>query len=120
MTSQYAGLRTLQEKYQDRGFTVLGFPCNQFGGQEPGTHAEIAEFAQSKYNVNFPLFAKVEVNGLDTCELYRLLKRSSRGGGTIRWNFTKFLVDGQGEVLERFEPRVTPEQIEPAIVAALA
>ena len=110
----------MQEKYQGRGFTVLGFPCNQFGGQEPGTHAEIAEFAKTKYDVNFPLFAKVEVNGFDTCDLYRLLKRSRRGGGSIRWNFTKFLVDGQGEVLQRFEPRVTPEQIEPAIVAALA
>lgn len=88
-------------------------PCNQFGAQEPGTEAEIAEFVRSKYDVTFPMFAKIEVNGAGTCELYRGLKEAKPGD--IAWNFTKFLVDGQGNVVERFEPKVTPEEIEPRI-----
>jgi glutathione peroxidase len=107
-------LRTLQETYGPRGFTVLGFPCNQFGAQEPGTHAEILEFATSRYNVNFPLFEKIEVNGDGACELYRLLKaaRADDSGNTeIPWNFTKFLVDGDGQVIARYAPTVTPEEI---------
>lgn len=88
-------------------------PCNQFGAQEPGTEAEILEFVQSKYDVNFPMFAKVEVNGDDTCELYQFLKAAQPGD--IGWNFTKFLVDGAGNVVERFEPQVTPEEIEPRV-----
>ena len=92
-------------------------PCNQFGAQEPGTEAEILEFVQSKYEVDFPMFSKIEVNGDGTCELYRLLKEAKPGD--IGWNFTKFLVDGAGNVVERFEPQVTPEEIEPRVKALL-
>ena len=88
-------------------------PCNQFGAQEPGTEAEILEFVRSNYDVNFPMFAKIDVNGDATCELYQLLKAAKPGD--IAWNFTKFLVDGEGRVLERFEPKVTPEEIEPRL-----
>ena len=88
-------------------------PCNQFGAQEPGTEAEILEFVQSNYDVDFPMFAKIEVNGDGTCDLYKLLKEAKPGD--IGWNFTKFLVDGAGNVVERFEPQVTPEEIEPRI-----
>jgi glutathione peroxidase len=88
-------------------------PCNQFGAQEPGSEAEILEFVQSKYDVDFPMFAKIEVNGDGACELYRLLKAAKPGD--IGWNFTKFLVDGSGNVVERFEPQVTPEEIEPRV-----
>ena len=88
---------------------VLGFPCNQFGGQEPGSNEEILEFARAKYAVNFPMFAKIEVNGDGAAELYRLLKLEKPGD--IAWNFTKFLLDGDGKVIERFEPQVTPEDI---------
>ena len=93
--------------------TVLGFPCNQFRAQEPGTNAKILEFATSKYNANFPMFEKVEVNGAGACALYEYLKSRKAGprGSAIAWNFTKFLVDEDGEVLARYEPRVTPEQI---------
>jgi glutathione peroxidase len=93
---------------------VLAFPCNQFGGQEPGTEAEIREFAVSKYAVSFPMFSKVEVNGPGTCPLYQYLKSArpdEEGNVDISWNFTKFLVDGEGKVLARFAPRVTPEEI---------
>ena len=88
-------------------------PCNQFGAQEPGSEAEILEFVQSNYDVDFPMFAKIEVNGDGTCELYKLLKEAKPGD--IGWNFTKFLVDGAGNVVERFEPQVTPEEIEPRV-----
>ena len=92
-------------------------PCNQFGAQEPGTEAEILEFVQSNYDVDFPMFAKIEVNGDGTCDLYKLLKEAKPGD--IGWNFTKFLVDGAGNVIERFEPQVTPEEIEPRVKALL-
>ena len=92
---------------------MLAFPCNQFGAQEPGSNAEVLEFARSNYNVEFPMFAKIDVNGDDACELYSVLKRAQPGD--IAWNFTKFLVNGAGEVVERFEPKVTPEEIEPRI-----
>ena len=88
-------------------------PCNQFGAQEPGTEAEILAFVQSNYDVDFPMFAKIEVNGDGTCDLYKLLKEAKPGD--IAWNFTKFLVDGAGNVVERFEPQVTPEEIEPRV-----
>ena len=94
--------------------TVLGFPCNQFGAQEPGTHEEILEFAKRKYDANFQIFAKVEVNGDGTCALYRHLKAQQPrpdGEADIAWNFTKFLVDGEGKVLVRYEPGTTPEEI---------
>lgn len=111
MTPQYAGLRTLHESGT---VTVLGFPCNQFGAQEPGSNEEILDFATSKYDANFPLFAKVEVNGDGACDLYKLLKSEQpRADGLqdIAWNFTKFLVDGDGKVLARYEPGVTPDEI---------
>lgn len=92
-------------------------PCNQFGAQEPGSEAEILEFVQSNYDVDFPMFAKIEVNGDGACELYQLLKEAKPGD--IGWNFTKFLVDGAGNVVERFEPQVTPEEIEPRVRALL-
>jgi glutathione peroxidase len=114
LTPQYSGLRELQEQNEDRGFTVLGFPCNQFGAQEPGTSEQILEFCESKYDVNFPLFEKVDVNGNAACDLYKLLKtQKSNEDGTsdIQWNFTKFLVDGSGNVVARYGPRTTPEEI---------
>ena len=111
MTPQYAGLRTLED---DGAVKVLGFPCNQFGRQEPGSNEEILEFARSRYDANFQLFAKVEVNGDGACELYEYLKSAqprSDGSTDIAWNFTKFLVDGDGRVVARYEPRVRPAEI---------
>ena len=122
MTPQYSGLVELHNKYSNENFTVLGFPCNQFGSQEPGTDAEVCEFAQGRYNVNFPMFSKVEVNGPGACELYRWLTSSQpteRGTTDVRWNFTKFLVDGEGNAIRRFEPRVTPEQIDTELESIL-
>jgi len=114
LTPQYAGLRTLHESNKNNGFTVLGFPCNQFGAQEPGTNAEILEFAQSKYDVAFPMFAKIEVNGDGACDLYNFLKAEKadeEGKAGIAWNFTKFLIDGTGSVIARYGPKTTPEEI---------
>ena len=94
--------------------TVLGFPCNQFGGQEPGTDAEIREFATQRYDANFPIFSKVEVNGAGACDLYKHLKAQQPrpdGESDIAWNFTKFLVDGEGNVVARYEPGVAPDEI---------
>jgi glutathione peroxidase len=121
-TPQYSGLEQLYRKYKDQGLVVLGFPCNQFGRQEPGTEAEIAQFCTATYDVTFPLFAKVDVNGPGTHPLYELLK-SRRPGvlGTegIKWNFTKFLVNRQGEVVARYAPADTPERIEQAVAEVL-
>jgi glutathione peroxidase len=114
LTPQYAGLQKLHQDNAGRGFTVLGIPCNQFAGQEPGNAAEIQSFCQAKYDVTFPLFSKVEVNGDGTCELYTLLKSAAPnedGSEDIQWNFTKFLVDGDGQVIKRYGPRTTPEEI---------
>lgn len=114
MTKQYAGLRTLQADRSGGNFNVLGFPCNQFGAQEPGTNDEILEFATSKYDANFPLFAKIEVNGDGACDLYAILKAAQPnddGSTDIPWNFTKFLVNAKGEVVKRFSPKTTPEEI---------
>ena len=114
LTPQYAGLRDLQEANEDKGFTVLGFPCNQFGAQEPGTSEEILDFCETKFDVNFPLFEKIEVNGSGASELYTLLKSkqpNEDGTTDIQWNFTKFLVDGSGNVVKRYGPRTTPEEI---------
>ena len=122
-TPQYAGLESLYRKYKDQGLVVLGFPCDQFGHQEPGTETDIQQFCTSTYDVTFPLFAKIDVNGPGTHPLYELLK-SARPGllGTegIKWNFTKFLVNAHGEVVERYAPRDTPERIEAAVSALLA
>ena len=117
-TPQYAGLEALHRKYADRGFTVLGFPCNQFGRQEPGSEAEISRFCADSFGVTFPLFAKVDVNGPQAHPVYRFLKSQQRGvlGTTaLKWNFTKFLVDRSGRVVGRFGSAVAPEKIDAAI-----
>jgi len=121
-TPQYTGLEALYRKYHDRGFEVLGFPCNQFGSQEPGSEAEISTFCSTTYDVSFPLFAKVDVNGADAHPLYRLLKGEKPGIlGTeaIKWNFTKFLVNRQGEVVKRYAPTDKPEDLDGAVAALL-
>lgn len=113
-TPQYAGLQMLYQQYHSRGFTILAFPCNQFGMQEPGNGEEIAAFCQQHFAVQFPLFAKTSVNGRDTHPLFRYLKRSQAGWlGTkaIKWNFTKFLLDRQGRVVARFGPATAPEAL---------
>ncbi len=122
-TPQYAALEALQEKYQSQGFTVLGFPCNQFGGQEPGTNEEIKQFCSSKYSVTFPLFDKIDVNGPKRAPLYDVLAGTdSPYPGNITWNFTKFLIGRDGKVIKRFESKVKPDSAEvtQAIEAALA
>ena len=114
-TPQYAGLEDLYRRRRDRGFTVLGFPCDQFGQQEPGNEAEIKEFCRLTYDVTFPLFAKIEVNGATAHPLYEFLQSARRGFlGTkgIKWNFTKFLVDRDGSVVRRFGPMMKPDRIE--------
>ena len=121
-TPQYAELEALYRKYQDRGFVVLGFPCNQFGGQEPGSEADIATFCRTTYDVTFPLFAKVEVNGPGAHPLFALLKSARPGAlGTeaIKWNFTKFLVGRSGDVVKRYGSSTTPRQLEADVVAQL-
>jgi len=121
-TPQYEGLEALQRKYRDRGLVVLGFPCNQFGHQEPGDEAEIKTFCKLRYDVDFPMFAKVDVNGENAHPLYRLLKSAKPGLlGTeaIKWNFTKFLVGRDGTVLQRFAPGDAPASLEQDIEQAL-
>lgn len=113
-TPQYEGLQKIYEQNKDKGFLVLGFPCDQFGHQEPGDEAEIQNFCSLNYNVTFPMFAKIEVNGQNTHPLYQFVKSEKKGLlGTeaIKWNFTKFLVNAQGEVLKRYAPNDTPESI---------
>jgi glutathione peroxidase len=113
-TPQYKGLQELYAKYKDRGFAVLGFPCDQFGHQEPGDDSEIKSFCETNYGVNFPLFAKIDVNGPNTHPVYEFLK-GQKGGlltDSIKWNFTKFLVDKKGRVVDRFAPMTTPASIE--------
>ncbi|WPO69337.1 MULTISPECIES: glutathione peroxidase [unclassified Streptomyces] len=120
LTPQYAGLERLHEQYAARGFSVLGVPCNQFMGQEPGTSEEIAEFCSATYGVTFPMTEKVDVNGEGRHPLYaRLVDTADAEGhtGDIRWNFEKFLVNGSGEVVARFGPRVEPDA--PEVVAAI-
>jgi glutathione peroxidase len=121
-TPQFAGLEKLYEKFRDRGFAVLGFPCNQFGHQDPGENGEIAEFCQMNYGVNFPMFAKIDVNGPTAHPLFQHLKTSAPGllgSEKIKWNFTKFLIDREGKVLARFAPLTKPEDIEQAVQSAL-
>jgi len=113
-TPQYTGLEALYRKYKDSGFTVLGFPCDQFGHQEPGDEAEIQRFCSTKYEVSFPLFAKIDVNGPHTHPIYQFLKSEKSGlFGTegIKWNFTKFLIDREGNVVKRYAPTTTPDKI---------
>jgi glutathione peroxidase len=121
-TPQYAGLEALQRQFGPRGFAVLGFPCNQFAGQEPGNETEIASFCKLTYDVDFPMFAKIDVNGGEAHPLFQALKTSAPGLlGTeaIKWNFTKFLIDRAGKVVTRFGPRDTPEALAPKIEALL-
>ncbi|GKS89858.1 glutathione peroxidase [Acidovorax sp. SUPP2539] len=122
-TPQFAGLEALHQQYGPKGLAVLGFPCNQFGRQDPGSNDEIASFCQLNYGVSFPMMAKIDVNGADADPLYRWLKAEAPGLlGTqaIKWNFTKFLIGRDGQVLRRYGPRDTPQSIAPDIAAALA
>ena len=121
-TPQYAALEALYRKRREAGLVVLGFPCNQFGGQEPGTNEAIADFCHEQYDVTFPLFAKVDVNGVDAHPLFTYLKEARPGllgTKTIKWNFTKFLVSATGDVVARFGSSTIPEAIEPDIVRLL-
>ena len=113
-TPQYEGLEALQKQYANKGFSVLGFPCNQFGAQEPGDEAEIANFCKLTYDVDFPMFAKVDVNGDKTHPLFKALKSAAPGllgSEAVKWNFTKFLVDRNGNVVDRFAPTTKPDAI---------
>ncbi|MDN3638545.1 glutathione peroxidase [Simiduia curdlanivorans] len=121
-TPQYKGLEALYKKYKDQGFEVLGFPCNQFGKQEPGDSAEISEFCELNFGVTFPLYAKVDVNGETAHPLFNWLKAEAPGVfGTegIKWNFTKFLIGRDGKVIKRFAPKDKPEALESELKAAL-
>ncbi|MET3598768.1 glutathione peroxidase [Martelella mangrovi] len=122
-TPQYEGLEELYRKYREQAFSVLGFPCNQFGGQEPGDEAEIATFCKTQFSVDFPMFAKVDVNGDDAHPLFKYLKKERPGflgSGIIKWNFTKFLIGRDGEPIKRYAPTVKPEEIQDDINDALA
>jgi glutathione peroxidase len=125
LTPQYKGLQALYEKYQDKGFVIVGVPANDFGAQEPGTDAEIAKFCSTTYNVTFPMLSKVVVKGKGQAPLYQYLtskETNPKFGGDIQWNFTKFLVSREGQIVNRFEPRVSPDsaEIKTAIEAELA
>ena len=121
-TPQYRGLQALYQRFKDQGFSVLGFPCNQFGSQEPGTAHEIQDFCEKKFSVTFPLFAKIDVNGPDTHPLYQQLKSAKPGllgSQDIKWNFTKFLVSRDGQVQKRYGSQKDPNDLEPAVLEAL-
>ena len=125
LTPQYQQLQQLHEKYKDKGLAILAFPANNFMGQEPGTNAEIKEFCQTKYNIGFDLFSKVSVKGDDACELFKFLttrSKDTRQRGDIEWNFSKFLVDREGNLIDRFKPKVKPDDAEltKAVEEALA
>ena len=122
-TPQYQGLQALYDKYQDQGFEVLGFPCNQFGAQEPGKAEQIEQFCTLNFGVTFPLFDKIDVNGGNTAPLFQFLKKQApglMGTETIKWNFTKFLVGRHGQVVKRFSPSTTPEALTAEIEKLLA
>jgi glutathione peroxidase len=121
-TYQYEGLQALYAKYKDRGLVLTGFPANNFGAQEPGSDAEIGAFCKSKFGVTFPMFSKISVKGADKAPLYQFLTDAkTKTGGEIQWNFTKFLVDRNGQVIQRFEPEVEPlsKEVEAAVESAL-
>ena len=121
-TPQYEGLEALQRQYREKGFTVLGFPCNQFGAQEPGDAEEIANFCKLTYDVDFPIFAKIDVNGDDAAPIYKYLKDEAPGllgSKAIKWNFTKFLVNRAGKVVKRYAPQTKPEELKQDIEALL-
>ena len=122
LTPQYEGLEKLYKEYKEQGLVVLGFPCNQFGRQEPGSESEIEEFCQLNYGVSFPMFAKIDVNGRDADPLFKYLKNTKKGllgSEKIKWNFTKFLVIRDGEVVARFAPTVKPKELASEIEALL-
>ncbi|MGE8559490.1 MAG: glutathione peroxidase [Acinetobacter sp.] len=121
-TPQFAGLEKLYEKYKDQGLEVLGFPCNQFGGQDPGSNDQIGAYCQKNYGVTFPMFSKVDVKGPEAHILFRYLTNNSKGilGNGIKWNFTKFLIGKDGKVLNRFAPTTKPEDLESEVETALA
>ncbi len=122
-TPQYAGLEALQQRFAGQGFQVLGFPCNQFGHQEPGSAEDIGQFCQVNYGVSFPMFAKIEVNGPQTHPLFAFLKQQTKGflgSASVKWNFTKFLVDRSGQPVKRYASATTPEKIAPDIERLLA
>ena len=120
-TPQYDGLEALYQKYKDQGLIIIGFPCDQFAHQEPGTNEEIAEFCRINHGVTFPLMSKIEVNGKNAHPIYQYLKSAAKGtlGNAIKWNFTKFLISRDGTVIERFAPTTTPEVMEEKVVAML-
>lgn len=121
-TRQYTGLEALYQKHKDQGLIILAFPCNQFGKQEPGSDEEIQNFCSSNYHITFPVFAKIDVNGKNTAPVYEFLKKNARGFlGTksIKWNFTKFLIGKDGEVLKRYAPTIKPNELEKDIESAL-
>ena len=121
-TPQFHGLEAIYEKYKDQGLVVLGFPCNQFGGQDPGSNEEIGEFCQRNYGVSFPMFAKVDVKGPEAHAIFRYLTRETKGfiNRNIKWNFTKFLIGRDGQILGRYAPTTKPESLEADIEKALA
>ena len=121
LTPKYEGLEKLWEKYKDKGLVIIGFPCYQFAGQEPGNDEEIASFCSLNYGVTFPIMKKIEVNGAGADPLYKWLKKKKGGlfGSAIKWNFTKFLINKKGEVVERFAPTTIPEKIEEYIIKEL-
>ncbi|ENV46139.1 glutathione peroxidase [Acinetobacter brisouii] len=122
-TPQFSGLEKLYQKYRDQGLVVLGFPCNQFGGQDPGSNEEIDNFCKRNYGVSFPMFAKVDVKGPEAHAIFRLLTREAKGilgSQSIKWNFTKFLIGRNGEVINRYAPTTKPESLEQDIERALA
>ena len=117
-TKQYKALQELQDKYGSSGLIVVGLPCNQFGKQEPGTPEEISKFVKENYDVTFPLLQKMDVNGANTCDIFQLLKEET-DGKDVKWNFEKFLIDRNGEVVGRYESKITPEELEPTIRSVL-
>ena len=122
LTPQYEGLQKLYDDFKDRNFIILGFPCNQFGGQEPGTDQEIGEFCDINYSVTFPIFSKIKVNGPEAHPLFKLLKNDKPGifrTQSIKWNFTKFLINKNGKIVERFSPRVEQKYIRKEIEKVL-
>jgi glutathione peroxidase len=122
LTPQFEGLEKLYQSYKDKGLVVLGFPCNQFAKQEPGSDAEVAEFCQVNYGVSFPMFSKIDVNGTEAHPIFKFLKKKLGGlfNNDIKWNFTKFVVDANGRPLKRFAPTSTPENMEDYIVTVLS
>ncbi|MCG8649402.1 MAG: glutathione peroxidase [Pirellulales bacterium] len=115
LTPQYAGLQDLYKQYKDKGFVILGFPCNQFGSQEPGSNSDIKEFCSSNYSVTFPMFSKIDVNGGNAAPLYKYLTSKNVkpvGQGNVKWNFEKFLIDREGNLIHRFSPQTKPDNAE--------